>query len=72
MRCFQTAHNAYINKKNKNVYYKLYELENKTNDKVMVLYKDSKNRMYVRYKDDFLAKFEKVDIHIMPNMRVTK
>lgn len=47
----------YIHKKSNKEYYFVYEVINKTNDTIMVLYKDKNDIYYVRDKEDFFNKF---------------
>lgn len=49
----------YIHKKNNKEYYFVQEVINKTNDTIMILYKDMNGIQYVRDKKDFNDKFIK-------------
>ena len=50
---------TYIHKKSKKEYGFISEVINKTNDTIMVLYKDMNDIYYVRDKEDFFNKFIK-------------
>lgn len=56
-----SIYDIYINKKNNKEYYVLQEVLNKTNDTVMIMYKerDDNLKLYVREKEDFFNKFIK-------------
>lgn len=49
----------YIHKKSGKEYYFISEVINKTNDTIMILYKDMNDIYYVRNKKDFFKKFIK-------------